>query len=145
MWPYCLALSGIFGYIQIILYAFSAKTPEHDWQEMDESETAQTSEITKTSTIKNIVMILKDSGLRKALLCIMIFQAAQQLSGINALFFYSGSIFMNAGVPSDFSGIATVGVGAVNIVGSLFALTLINKVGRITLFLTGLISFRNIR
>lgn len=41
--------------------------------------------------------------------------ALQQLSGINAVFYFSSTVFRNAGISSDL--IASVSVGAVNLLG----------------------------
>ena len=50
----------------------------------------------------------------------------------------SGSIFVDAGVPSDWIGITTLGVGLLNISGVLATVIIINKTGRLTLFASGL-------
>ncbi|KAI7736428.1 hypothetical protein M8C21_016101 [Ambrosia artemisiifolia] len=51
----------------------------------------------------------------------------QQLSGINAVFYFSSTVFKSAGVPSD---IANMSVGVVNLSGSLVAMVLMDKLGR---------------
>ncbi|KAL8149179.1 putative plastidic glucose transporter 2 [Apium graveolens] len=53
--------------------------------------------------------------------------ALQQLSGINAVFYFSSTIFSSAGVSSY---LANAFVGITNLVGSVIALTLMDKVGR---------------
>uniref|UniRef100_A0A6N2KNH2 Major facilitator superfamily (MFS) profile domain-containing protein n=1 Tax=Salix viminalis TaxID=40686 RepID=A0A6N2KNH2_SALVM len=58
--------------------------------------------------------------------------ALQQLSGINAIFYFSSTVFKNAGVPSD---LANVFVGIVNISGSVIAMVLMDKLGRKVLLL----------
>ncbi|XAR50653.1 hypothetical protein NMG60_11005031 [Bertholletia excelsa] len=56
----------------------------------------------------------------------------QQLSGINAVFYFSSTVFKGIGVPSD---IANICVGIVNLAGSLIAMTLMDKLGRKALLL----------
>ncbi|RAL45373.1 hypothetical protein DM860_013769 [Cuscuta australis] len=58
--------------------------------------------------------------------------ALQQLSGINAVFYFSSTVFKSAGVPSD---IANICVGIVNLTGSIIAMTLMDKLGRKVLLL----------
>ncbi|KAK4761104.1 hypothetical protein SAY87_005997 [Trapa incisa] len=58
--------------------------------------------------------------------------ALQQLSGINAIFYFSSSVFRSAGVPSD---IANICVGMANLSGSFFAMVLMDKLGRRLLLL----------
>ncbi|GER48340.1 major facilitator superfamily protein [Striga asiatica] len=53
--------------------------------------------------------------------------ALQQLSGINAVFYFSSTVFNRAGVPSD---IGNLCVGIVNIAGSVVAMILMDKLGR---------------
>ncbi|CAI8609131.1 unnamed protein product [Vicia faba] len=52
----------------------------------------------------------------------------QQLSGINGVLFYSTSIFANAGISS--SNIATVGLGAIQVIATGIATWLVDKSGR---------------
>ncbi|KAK4479610.1 hypothetical protein RD792_015136 [Penstemon davidsonii] len=56
-----------------------------------------------------------------------ILYALQQLSGINAVFFFSSTVFRSAGVPSD---IGNMCVGIVNITGSIVAMILMDRLGR---------------
>ncbi|KAM7256629.1 hypothetical protein ACFE04_012370 [Oxalis oulophora] len=58
--------------------------------------------------------------------------ALQQLSGINAVFYFSSTVFKRAGVPSD---IANVFVGFANLTGSIVAMLLMDKLGRKVLLL----------
>src|SRR5271168_90670 len=60
-----------------------------------------------------------------------------QLSGINAILYYSNSIFAAAGFSQLSGALQTVLVGAVNFVATLFGMSLIDKVGRKTLLLIG--------
>jgi SP family arabinose:H+ symporter-like MFS transporter len=60
-----------------------------------------------------------------------------QLSGINALLYYSNSIFASAGFSSDSAALQTVGVGLVNLLATFLGMALIDKLGRKTLLLIG--------
>ncbi|KAK8551233.1 hypothetical protein V6N12_039884 [Hibiscus sabdariffa] len=53
--------------------------------------------------------------------------ALQQLSGINAVFYFSSTVFKSAGVPSESANIC---VGIANLLGSLFAFLSMDKLGR---------------
>ena len=57
----------------------------------------------------------------------------QQLSGVNAVIFYSTSIFENAGVQN--ASIATAVIGLVNVIATIFSVFLIEKLGRKILLL----------
>ncbi|EPS58156.1 hypothetical protein M569_16660, partial [Genlisea aurea] len=58
--------------------------------------------------------------------------ALQQLSGINAVFYFSSTVFRRAGVSSS---LANVSVGIANLIGSIFAMGLIDILGRKSLLL----------
>ncbi|KAL0427022.1 UNVERIFIED_CONTAM: putative plastidic glucose transporter 2 [Sesamum latifolium] len=58
--------------------------------------------------------------------------ALQQLSGINAVFYFSSTVFRRAGVSSN---LANVFVGIANLIGSTIALALMDKLGRKVLLL----------
>ncbi|XP_039033786.1 probable plastidic glucose transporter 3 isoform X2 [Hibiscus syriacus] len=53
--------------------------------------------------------------------------ALQQLSGINAVFYFSSTVFKSAGVPSES---ANMCVGIANLIGSFVAMILMDKLGR---------------
>lgn len=58
--------------------------------------------------------------------------ALQQLSGINAVFYFSSTVFKNAGVPSN---LANMCIGFANLSGSLIAMLCMDKLGRRVLLL----------
>lgn len=60
-----------------------------------------------------------------------------QLSGINAIVYYSNYIFASAGFNSNSAALQTVGVGLVNLLATLLGMSLIDKLGRKTLLLIG--------
>lgn len=60
-----------------------------------------------------------------------------QLSGINAILYYLSDIFRLSGATSISGAGQSVAVGATNLVATLIAMTLIDKVGRRKLLLTG--------
>jgi sugar porter (SP) family MFS transporter len=60
-----------------------------------------------------------------------------QLSGINAIVYYSNYIFASVGFSSNSAALQTVGVGLVNLLATLLGMSLIDKLGRKTLLLIG--------
>jgi MFS transporter, SP family, arabinose:H+ symporter len=60
-----------------------------------------------------------------------------QLAGINAILYYSNYIFENAGFSKSSGLLQSVAIGAMNLVATLFAMSLIDKLGRRTLLLIG--------
>ena len=60
-----------------------------------------------------------------------------QLSGINAILYYSNYIFASAGFTSNSAALQTVGVGLVNLIATFLGMSLIDRLGRKTLLLIG--------
>jgi hypothetical protein len=60
-----------------------------------------------------------------------------QLSGINAILYYLNDIFAAAGYSRMSGNLQAVAVGAMNLLATLFAMTLIDRVGRKRLLLVG--------
>ncbi|PON31806.1 Sugar/inositol transporter [Parasponia andersonii] len=58
--------------------------------------------------------------------------ALQQLSGINAVFYFSSTVFKSFGIPSD---LANICIGIANLSGSVIAMILMDKLGRKLLLL----------
>ncbi|XP_071446206.1 solute carrier family 2, facilitated glucose transporter member 1-like [Hetaerina americana] len=87
-----------------------------------------------------IAQVIKTPQLRLPLLLVVSMQLGQQLSGINAVFYYSMTIFEQAGLGKSGSEIASVAAGAINMTMSLLALKLVGCFTRRTLILTSCIS-----
>jgi SP family xylose:H+ symportor-like MFS transporter len=64
-----------------------------------------------------------------------------QLSGINALLYYSQRIFEMAGASADFARLQSVIVGATNLVFTMLAMAVIDRFGRKRLMLTGSLGY----
>ncbi|ANS77569.1 sugar and carbohydrate transporter [Serinicoccus hydrothermalis] len=70
------------------------------------------------------------SGHRKVILLAFAIAAFNQLGGINAVLYYAPSIFESAGLEESAAFLNSAGVGLVNLVATVLALTLIDRVGR---------------
>eukprot|EP00095_Tigriopus_kingsejongensis_P004031 maker-scaffold5_size1054832-snap-gene-3.8 protein:Tk04031 transcript:maker-scaffold5_size1054832-snap-gene-3.8-mRNA-1 annotation:"solute carrier family facilitated glucose transporter member 1-like" len=159
-WPWLLGLTVIPGLIQVIILPFCPESPKfllldrddqersnsalvwlrgkvdvHD--EMDEMRTEQ--ESMKLVPKITLLEMVKNSALRQPLIIAMMMMLAQQLSGINAAMFFSTSIFMSAGLDEAASQSATLGMGGMNVAMTVLSLIMIEKAGRKTLMITGLV------
>jgi SP family facilitated glucose transporter-like MFS transporter 1 len=83
--------------------------------------------------------MFKNSSLRQPLFIAMMMMLAQQLTGINAAMFYSTNIFLNAGLDKTAAQSATLGMGTMNVAMTFVSLALIEKAGRKTLMVAGLV------
>ncbi|UCD50615.1 MAG: sugar porter family MFS transporter [Phycisphaerales bacterium] len=77
----------------------------------------------------------------KPILLAFLIAAFNQLSGINALLYYSKRIFEMAGASADFARLQSVIVGATNLVFTMLAITIIDQFGRKKLMLIGSIGY----
>lgn len=64
-----------------------------------------------------------------------------QLSGINAILYYSPRIFAEAGLGESTAFISSIGLGLINLVATLLGLYLIDRIGRRTLMLIGSVGY----
>ncbi|KAL3080558.1 hypothetical protein niasHS_013752 [Heterodera schachtii] len=69
----------------------------------------------------------------------MFMMVSQQLSGINAVMFYSSDIFKSAGLDKMWQNIATCIMGAVNVSMTVVSVYMVERSGRRTLHLIGLL------
>ncbi|XP_053673126.1 solute carrier family 2, facilitated glucose transporter member 3-like [Anopheles nili] len=79
---------------------------------------------------RSLCSVLQDSTLTLPLVLVCALQGGQQLSGINAVFFYSVSIFESVGFSSTAAKFANLGVGCLNLFVSLFAPLLMARCNR---------------
>ena len=107
----------------------------HD--EMDEMRAE--SEAMKLVPKTTLREMFTNPSLRSPLIIAVMMMLAQQLSGINAVIYFSTDIFKSAGLSTETSQYATLGMGGMNVLMTIVSLILIERAGRKTLMLVGLI------
>ena len=63
----------------------------------------------------------------------------QQITGINSVFFYAPMIFEQSGIGTDAAFMQAVLVGIINLVATIVAIMLIDRLGRRPLMISGLV------
>lgn len=86
----------------------------------------------------SMTQLIGNRALQMPLIIGIVMQLSQQLSGINAIFYYSTSIFTSAGLKDEMAKFSTIGVGVVMVAMSLVSIMLMDRTGRRTLHLYGL-------
>ncbi|XP_054467734.1 solute carrier family 2, facilitated glucose transporter member 11b [Anoplopoma fimbria] len=81
--------------------------------------------------------LFTDRSVRWQLLTILLLNAAQQLNGINAIYFYADYLFRQSGIPADKIPYVTVGTGACECITALTCSLLIDRLGRKVLITGG--------
>ncbi|XP_007439059.1 solute carrier family 2, facilitated glucose transporter member 3-like [Python bivittatus] len=157
LWPLLLGFTVVPALLQCVALPFCPKSPRFllinkmeeekavavlqklrgvqdvssDIQEMKE-ESAKMSQEKKVT----ILELFRSPNYRQPIIIAIALQLSQQLSGINAVFYYSTEIFRDAGVEEPVY--ATIGAGVVNTVFTVVSLFLVERAGRRTLHLIGL-------
>ncbi|KAM7324417.1 hypothetical protein ACRRTK_016722 [Alexandromys fortis] len=157
LWPLLLSIIFVPALLQCILLPFCPESPRfllinrneenraksvlkklrgtadvtRDLQEMKEEGRQMMREKKVT-----ILELFRSAAYRQPLLIAVVLQLSQQLSGINAVFYYSTSIFEKAGVQQPVY--ATIGSGIVNTAFTVVSLFVVERAGRRTLHLIGL-------
>ena len=67
---------------------------------------------------------------RMPLLIAIVMQLSQQLSGINAVFYYSTNLFITTGLSETSAKYATIGIGSVMVLMTLISIPLMDRSGR---------------
>jgi MFS transporter, SP family, xylose:H+ symportor len=78
---------------------------------------------------------------RKVILMAFAIAAFNQLSGINAILYYAPDIFRMAGAGGNAAALQSVVIGLVNLITTMAALTVIDRIGRRKLMLIGSIGY----
>ncbi|XP_030078277.1 solute carrier family 2, facilitated glucose transporter member 1 [Microcaecilia unicolor] len=158
MWPYLLSFIVFPAVLQVVALPFCPESPRFllinrneenraknilrklrgttdvssDLQEMKEESQQMMREKKVT-----ILELFRSPLYRQPIIIAIILQLSQQLSGINAIFYYSTQIFEKAGVAQPVY--ATIGAGVVNTAFTIVSLFVVERAGRRTLHLIGLI------
>lgn len=95
----------------------------------DELETIAI-EASQQREIRSLWSVLMDKKLLMPIIIVCALQGGQQLSGINAVFYYSVEIFQHAGLSATNAKWANLGAGCVNLVTALFTPLIMKKCDR---------------
>ncbi|XP_030842993.1 solute carrier family 2, facilitated glucose transporter member 1 [Strongylocentrotus purpuratus] len=158
-WPLLLGLTAIPAVYQLIVLPFCPESPRYllitkneeeasrkslEWFRKDTDVAADMAEMkreyeeeTKERRI-TILELLKKNSLRRPLVISIVMQLSQQLSGINAVLYYSTSIFISAGVEPDIAPYVTLSTGGAIALMALVTVPLMDHAGRKTLHMLGL-------
>lgn len=158
-WPVLLGLTIVPSVLQLVLLPLCPESPRHllitknreddsrkalrklrgsndveeEISEMQAEEAAN-----QTEKAMSIVQLLRSSSLRMPLIVGVMMHLSQQFSGINAVFYYSTSIFTDSGMTETQAQSASIGVGVLMVVMTFVSIPLMDRQGRRGLHLWGL-------
>ncbi|XP_049576969.1 solute carrier family 2 member 15b isoform X2 [Syngnathus scovelli] len=105
--------------------------------EVEEMQEEQRS-LSSTQTV-SVCGLLMDRCVRWQVITIVVVNIGMQLSGIDAIWFYTNDIFKNAGIPEPHIQYTTVGTGAIEVISGMLGCFAIERVGRRPLMIGGYI------
>ncbi|CAL8113551.1 unnamed protein product [Orchesella dallaii] len=158
-WPVLLGLALVPPALQLLLLPMCPESPRHllitrqredearkalkklrasndvedDVEEMKAEQRAHSQEARIS-----MLQLLRSSSFRMPLVIAVTMQLSQQFSGINAVFYYSTTLFTETGLQESYAKFATIGVGAIMVGMTLVSVMLMDRAGRRTLHLYGL-------
>ncbi|XP_077401662.1 solute carrier family 2, facilitated glucose transporter member 5 [Vanacampus margaritifer] len=157
-WAILLGLTGIPAVIELMLLPFFPESPRYTLIQRGDEMTAKkalqslrgrddvTEEISEMRLedqsergegCLSVLSLLSQRSLRWQLVSIVIMNMGQQLSGVNAIYYYADSIYATAGVMENDIQYVTVGTGAVNVFMTIAAVFIVEASGRRLLLLCG--------
>lgn len=157
MWPLLLGLSGAPAVLQTLMLPLCPESPRYLYILLGQDQEARKSlyrlkgphdpaveleemrrekeEADKEPRV-SILSLMCSTVYRQQLFVALMMHLSQQLSGVNAIFYYSTDIFQRARVAQPVY--ATIGVGVINMIFTLLSVALVDRAGRRTLMLAGL-------
>jgi len=151
-WRWMVGLAVVPSFIMMIGVLFMPESPRWLLENRSEKEARKVMRLTRKpedidKEIKEMIEInkmsesawsvLKSAWLRPTLVIGCGFALLQQIIGINAIIYYTPSILSEAGLGSSAAILGTVGIGIVNVVVTIFAIMIIDKVDRKKLLVIG--------
>ncbi|XP_077167312.1 solute carrier family 2, facilitated glucose transporter member 5-like isoform X2 [Paroedura picta] len=157
-WPVLLGLTGVPAALQLLCLPFFPESPRYlliqkgneektrealrrlrGWEDVEDEmdEIREEDQAEKAEGKMSVCALFTFRGLRWQLISIIVMMMGQQLSGVNAVYYYANSIYTNAGVKEDQVQFVTAGTGAVNVVMTIVAVFVVEALGRRILLLAG--------
>ncbi|KAJ3586726.1 hypothetical protein NHX12_013120 [Muraenolepis orangiensis] len=157
-WPLMLGLTGIPALVELVLLPLFPESPRFLLIQRGDNTTARKAlqrlrgredvedELTemrlehqseRAEGQLSVVRLLSQGSLRWQLISVIVMNMGQQLSGVNAIYYYADSIYGSAGVQERHIQFVTVGTGAVNVFMTIAAVFIVEAAGRRLLLLIG--------
>jgi len=158
-WVLLLGVPLVFATIQALCLPFCPETPAYlvqqnktdeayvalkwfrgsDNVDVDIKDIKAQQEKSQQQQLVGISELISNNSLRRALIVAVVMQLSQQLSGINAVLYYSADMFLATGISENQTTLITLGVGIANVVMCIVSIPLMEMIGRRSLHLFGLI------
>ncbi|XP_042315011.1 solute carrier family 2, facilitated glucose transporter member 9-like [Sceloporus undulatus] len=157
-WPLILSVVVVPAFVQLLLLNWFPESPrylliekndvheatialrwflgKYDVQDVIEEMQEEKRSLASVETV-SVWQLLLDRSVRWQVFSVVVINMGMQLSGIDAIWFYTNAIFENAGIPDPEIPYTTVGTGAIEVVAGLIGCFTIEKLGRRPLIIVG--------
>ncbi|XP_005986135.1 solute carrier family 2, facilitated glucose transporter member 1a [Latimeria chalumnae] len=157
-WSLLLALTGIPAALELIFLPFFPESPRYMLIQKNNEEKAREAlrmlrgrddiddeieemrledQSEKNEGRLSVFNLCSFRSLRWQFISIVALNMGQQLSGVNAIYYYADSIYASAGVKENYIQYVTVGTGSVNVFMTIAAVFIVEAAGRRMLLLVG--------
>lgn len=157
-WPILLGLTGVPAGLQLLLLPFFPESPRYlliqkknefaaeralqslrGWEDvhLEMEEIRKEDEAERAAGFISVWKLFTIQSLRWQLISMIVLMAGQQLSGVNAIYYYADQIYLSAGVKSNDVQYVTAGTGAVNVIMTILTIFVVELWGRRFLLLIG--------
>ncbi|XP_006885969.1 PREDICTED: solute carrier family 2, facilitated glucose transporter member 5 [Elephantulus edwardii] len=157
-WPILLGLTGVPAALQLLLLPMFPESPRYllvqkkdeeaarnalkrlrGWDNVDEEleEIRREDQAERAAGSISVLKLFSMRSLRWQVITIIVLMGGQQLSGVNAIYYYADQIYLSAGVKETEVQFVTAGTGAVNVVMTACAVFVVELLGRRLLILLG--------
>ncbi|KAB1268117.1 Solute carrier family 2; facilitated glucose transporter member 5 [Camelus dromedarius] len=157
-WPVLLGVTGIPAALQLLLLPFFPESPRYlliqrkdeetaknalrrlrGWDDVDTEieEIQEEDKAEKAAGFVSVRKLFSMRSLRWQVVSIIVLMGGQQLSGVNAIYYYADQIYLSAGVKEQDVQYVTAGTGAVNVLMTVCAVFVVELLGRRFLLLLG--------
>ncbi|XP_012579536.1 PREDICTED: solute carrier family 2, facilitated glucose transporter member 9 isoform X2 [Condylura cristata] len=157
-WPYLFGVIAVPALVQLVSLPFLPESPryllfeKHDEagaekafrtflgkedvsQEMEEARAE--SRLQRNVQLVSTVRLLRSRCVRWQVVTVVVTMACYQLCGLNAIWFYTNSIFATAGIPAENIPYITLSTGGIETLAAIFSGLVIERVGRRPLLIGG--------
>lgn len=110
-------------------------------EESDEQIAEIRSQLDQDATARSTKVPFFTKKYRKVILMAFAIAMFNQLSGVNAILYYAPVVMQQAGASANASYLMSVAVGLMNLVATMTALTVIDRIGRRSLMIVGSIGY----
>ncbi|XP_039090857.1 solute carrier family 2, facilitated glucose transporter member 5 isoform X3 [Hyaena hyaena] len=157
-WPILLGVTGVPAALQLLLLPFFPESPRYlliqkkdeaaakdalrrlrGWDDVgaELQEIRREDEAERAAGFVSVLRLFRMRSLRWQLLSVVVLMGGQQLSGVNAIYYYADQIYLRAGVNANHVQYVTAGTGAVNVLMTICAVFVVELLGRRFLILLG--------